>query len=251
MAESDGQSGIRLLIKSVGPATCLTFRLKENALRGRHGQAGAIGAVRADGGEGGVRWTQWTVALVYCVAPSWSRSKGYVVFWDAGGPCRPDVSVGPAVHRMRALELRIPPLALVLIFAVSMAAVACTVPASLAVPARVTVAVALAFAGAVVALAGVVAFRRQKTTVNPFTPDQSSALVASGIYRFSRNPMYLGFLLGLLGWAVYLANWGSALLLPGFVAYMNRFQIKPEERALEARFGQAFVAYARSVRRWL
>jgi protein-S-isoprenylcysteine O-methyltransferase Ste14 len=63
--------------------------------------------------------------------------------------------------------------------------------------------------------------------------------------------MYLGFLFALLGWAVFLANWASALLLPAFVAYMSRFQIQPEERALAERFGPAYLAYSQSVRRWL
>jgi protein-S-isoprenylcysteine O-methyltransferase Ste14 len=63
--------------------------------------------------------------------------------------------------------------------------------------------------------------------------------------------MYLGFLLVLAGWCVYLTNWASALLLPAFVAYMNRFQIQPEERALSARFGHQFAGYAKTVRRWL
>ena len=95
------------------------------------------------------------------------------------------------------------------------------------------------------------AFRRHKTTVNPFTPAKSSSLVATGIYRYSRNPMYLGLFLALLGWGAYLGNWASALLLPAFVAYMNRFQIHPEERVLTESFGPQFLAYARSVRRWL
>jgi protein-S-isoprenylcysteine O-methyltransferase Ste14 len=152
---------------------------------------------------------------------------------------------------MHTLELRIPPLGLVLIFAVAMVVIAYAVPASVAIPWRVALAVALVLAGALVALAGVFAFRAHKTTVNPFTPEQSSSLVASGIYSFSRNPMYLGFLLALFGLAICLANWASMLLLPVFVAYMNRFQIQPEERALKKQFGQAFVAYSGSVRRWL
>lgn len=136
-------------------------------------------------------------------------------------------------------------------FAAAMAALAYALPAAAHVAAGRSVAVVLVLVGVIVALAGVVALRRHKTTVNPFTPDQSSSLVATGIYRFSRNPMYLGFLLALAGWAAYLANWGSALLLPAFVAYMNRFQIQPEERALTQRFGPQFLAYAKSVRRWL
>lgn len=134
-----------------------------------------------------------------------------------------------------------------------MAALAYAVPATVPVPlpARLGVAVFFALLGALVALAGVVAFRRHKTTVNPFTPEQSTSLVATGIYRLSRNPMYLGLLLALVGWSAYLANWASALVLPAFVAYMNRFQIQPEERALTERFGSRFLAYSRTVRRWL
>ena len=152
---------------------------------------------------------------------------------------------------MRSLELRIPPVALVIIFAAAMAVLAYAVPASVPVPAKLAIAVSLVIAGALVALAGVVAFHRQKTTVNPFTPEQSSSLVDTGIYRFRRNPMYLGFLVALLGLGAYLANWVSVLLLPAFVAYMNRFQIEPEERALAERFGPQFQSYSRSVRRWL
>lgn len=152
---------------------------------------------------------------------------------------------------MRSLELAILPVALVFIFAIGMAILAYTVPASVSVPAREVLAAALVLLGVFVALSGVRAFRRHKTTVNPFTPEQSSSLVDTGIYRFSRNPMYLGFLLILLAWSVFLANWVSALLLPVFVLYMNRFQIQVEERALEQRFGQQFLDYCQSVRRWL
>ena len=152
---------------------------------------------------------------------------------------------------MHALELRVPPVALVFIFATAMAFLAYSVPAPVPIPSKLAIATALVVSGALVALAGVVAFRRHRTTVNPFKPEQSSSLVSSDIYRFSRNPMYLGFLLALVGWSVYLANWASALVLPAFVAYMNRFQIQPEERALTQRFGQQFVAYSHSVRRWL
>lgn len=152
---------------------------------------------------------------------------------------------------MRFLELAVPPLALVVIVAFGMALIAYLVPTSVTVPAKLIIAATLVLLGALVALAGVLEFRRQQTTVNPFTPEQSSALITTGIYRFSRNPMYLGFLLALLGWAAYLSNWASALLLPAFIAYMNRFQIQPEERALESRFGQPFGEYRKSVRRWL
>ena len=119
------------------------------------------------------------------------------------------------------------------------------------VPGRVAVAIAFAVAGAVVALAGVAAFRRASTTVNPIRPEAVSSLVTSGVYRITRNPMYLGFLLALIGWAVWLAHPLSLLVVPLFVIYMNRFQIVPEERVLRARFETAFDSYSGGTRRWL
>jgi protein-S-isoprenylcysteine O-methyltransferase Ste14 len=111
--------------------------------------------------------------------------------------------------------------------------------------------VAACVAGALISGAGVVQFRRAKTTVNPTTPQASSSLVLAGVYRWTRNPMYLGFLVALIGVALWLASPAALLVLPLFVRYMNRFQIVPEERALAARFGASFEQYRRSVRRWL
>lgn len=122
---------------------------------------------------------------------------------------------------------------------------------AIAVPWRVLVAAGCAVAGAVVALAGVVAFRKARTTVNPATPAASSTVVASGIYRRSRNPMYLGLLLVLAGWSLHLSHVLAMLFLPAFVLYMNRFEIVPEERALAAKFGARYDAYMRQVRRWI
>ena len=82
-------------------------------------------------------------------------------------------------------------------------------------------------------------------------PESASSLVVSGIYRFTRNPMYLGMLLVLSGWAIFLSNALSFLFLPAYVVYMNRFQIGPEERALAAKFPQPFADYRSEVRRWL
>ena len=152
---------------------------------------------------------------------------------------------------MDRLQLKIPPVVLVLIAAAMMVIIAYTLPGAMPVPFKAEIALLLALSGVWVALAGVQAFRRHKTTVNPLTPEQSSALVATGVYRISRNPMYLGFLLVLSGWAVFLAHALAALLLPLFILYMNRFQIQPEEQALTLRFGPAFRAYCQSVRRWL
>jgi len=153
---------------------------------------------------------------------------------------------------MSVLELKIPPLVVVLVTAALMWLVARTVPElGFVVPARDVVAISIALAGVVTSALGVVSFRRAGTTTNPMKPESSSSLVTSGIYKLTRNPMYLGFLLVLLGWAIFLSNVPAFLFLPAFVLYMNRFQINPEERTLAALFGQEFAAYKASVRRWL
>jgi protein-S-isoprenylcysteine O-methyltransferase Ste14 len=118
-------------------------------------------------------------------------------------------------------------------------------------PANSLFSVALALTGALTCLAGVRSFRRVKTTVNPMNPESTSSLVMSGIYRYSRNPMYLGFLLILLGWSAFLANVLALLLAPAFVLFMNRFQICPEERVLTRRFAHPYAEYRARVRRWL
>jgi len=116
---------------------------------------------------------------------------------------------------------------------------------------RTVVAVVILAVGLTTTAIAVFGFRKAQTTINPTTPGAASAIVSTGIYRVTRNPMYLGFLLALIAWAVFLGNVVSALIPMVFVMYMNRFQIAPEERALRLRFGEAYEAYLRSVRRWL
>jgi protein-S-isoprenylcysteine O-methyltransferase Ste14 len=153
---------------------------------------------------------------------------------------------------MQWLELKIPPLLVWLVIAGAMLGVAYSAPSlSFTLAGSAAIALALVALGGALAFAGVIAFRNQRTTVNPLTPSASSSVVSGGVYRVSRNPMYLGFLLALGGWAVYLSNAGAALLLPVFVAYMTQYQIKPEERALLAKFGSEFAQYMSRVRRWL
>lgn len=153
---------------------------------------------------------------------------------------------------MHALELKVPPLAFVLFIALLMWLVSWAVPQlGLAFPGRAVVVVALAVAGTITIVLGVASFRLARTTLNPMKPESSTSLVVSGVYKFTRNPMYLGVLLVLAGWAVFLSNLLASLLLPAFVLYMNRFQIEPEERALRSKFPEEFVAYECRVRRWL
>ena len=90
-----------------------------------------------------------------------------------------------------------------------------------------------------------------KTTVNPLRPSRASSLVTTGIFRLSRNPIYLGDILVLTALAVWLGNVVNLLLLVPFVWYIKRYQIIPEERALTSLFGAIYVAYCSRVRRWL
>ena len=109
----------------------------------------------------------------------------------------------------------------------------------------------LAALGLALDLVSLGGFRRSDTTINPLRPERASALVTSGPYRISRNPMYLGMLLILLGWTLYQGHPAGLLPLAGFIAYITVFQIKPEERAMISLFGQDYKDYMTKVRRWL
>ena len=152
---------------------------------------------------------------------------------------------------MASLELKVPPPAVAVLVALAMWELARLAPLAGAPSFRTAVALALAALGAVSSVSGAIAFRKAKTTKNPMNPQAASSLVVGGIYKLTRNPMYLGLSLVLLGWAVFL--W-SAWALPGpvvFIAYISRFQIAPEERVLAALFGTEYASYKARVRRWL
>ena len=151
---------------------------------------------------------------------------------------------------MHRLDLKIPPLFIAAVTATGMWFVSRTLPAFSFAPLRV-VAVGLGLAGVATIGSAMLSFWKAQTTVNPMKPSSASYLVTWGIYGFTRNPMYLGMLFVLIGWALYVANVLSFLFLPAFVFYMNRFQIEPEERALTALFGPEFLEYASRVRRWV
>ena len=94
-------------------------------------------------------------------------------------------------------------------------------------------------------------FIAARTSINPLRPSRASHLITGGVYAISRNPIYLGDLLLLAAFAVWLGNALNAALLVLFIAYINRYQIVPEERALAQRFGPVYAAYCSRVRRWL
>jgi protein-S-isoprenylcysteine O-methyltransferase Ste14 len=153
---------------------------------------------------------------------------------------------------MKSLELKLPPVAAFGIVAVLSWALARQVPGPSFTPAwRIWLALALLALAAFIGLSGVRAFRQARTTVSPLSPERASSLVATGIYRHTRNPMYLALTLSLLAWAVQLGSLWGLLAVAVLPAWLTRFQIIPEERALAARFGAEFEAYCRRVRRWI
>ena len=152
---------------------------------------------------------------------------------------------------MRSLELKIPPPLVALLTAAAMWGFSSTDRIEMPLALRIGVGLVAALSGFVIAISGVIAFRRAHTTVSPLKPQTASRLVTSGVYRFTRNPMYLGLCVVLTAWAFFLS---SALLLLGplaFILYITRFQIVPEERMLSRLFGDAFADYQARVRRWI
>jgi protein-S-isoprenylcysteine O-methyltransferase Ste14 len=157
-------------------------------------------------------------------------------------------------HRapMGWLEHRIPPPVVGLLAGALMWGISHVTPGlRFPFPGHVATAIAIAIAGMSLDLAALLEFRRARTTVNPLRPEKASALVTSGVFGWTRNPMYLGLAIVLVGWAVYLANAPALVGVAAFAGYLNRFQIAPEERSLEARFGAEFLRYREEVRRWL
>lgn len=153
---------------------------------------------------------------------------------------------------MKNLETRIPPPMVTLVFALIIYLID-KVASLTSQGERVRRIVAAVFIAAslLAIIGGVLAFHKRRTTVNPLRPDRATSLVVEGVYRMSRNPMYLGMLLILCAWSIWLGNPWGVLGLVGFVVYMNRFQIIPEERTMREKFGMQWDTYAARVRRWI
>ena len=153
---------------------------------------------------------------------------------------------------MNALALKVPPVAQVIITAAAMYGVSKMVPAlTFSLNGSTALAVALGVMGLSLGIMGVTQFRIAQTTPNPQALEQVSSLVTSGIYQYSRNPMYVGLVLILLGWAFYLSHLLAFVLLPIFILYMTHFQIQPEERMMAQKFGKTYQDYLNKVRRWI
>lgn len=145
-----------------------------------------------------------------------------------------------------------PPVILLILYSLLMLTIKIALPVLLfqSLPQQI-VAALLTVIGASLIISGGIAFKRANTTVNPIRPEDATALVRTGIYRISRNPMYLGFLFILSAWGIFLGSLPALVVLPLFIWTISKIQILPEERILKEKFGAAYEAYMASVRRWL
>ena len=158
------------------------------------------------------------------------------------------ISIGDL--QMKNLELKIPPAVVWLICALIMKSIAYVLP-FVALPHLPIAAIVMALIGIGAGIAGIWSFYKARTTINPLEPSEATYFVSEGIYKLSRNPMYVGLACCLVSWAIwlsYLLPWLGVVL---FIAYMTRFQIIPEERVLRQKFGDEYQNYCLKVRRWL
>lgn len=150
------------------------------------------------------------------------------------------------------MKLKIPPALVAVIIAGMMRMVSVYLPfGSLTLFGAYWVAGLLMAAGGVLGVAGLVQFYRNGTSIDPHKPEKTRTLITGGIYQYSRNPMYLALFFLLIAYASILQNVLNLVLLPLFIWYMNRYQIMPEEKVMEQKFGREYRKYASEVRRWL
>jgi protein-S-isoprenylcysteine O-methyltransferase Ste14 len=153
---------------------------------------------------------------------------------------------------MHALENRVPPI-IVMAVAALVAYLASLQLPLISIDKEISTPLGLMFSlmGVCLIASGAIEFKRHKTTVDPTKPNKATSLVASGIYKLSRNPMYLGIAAFLIAFAFFMQSLFILLSLPLFILYMTRYQIVPEERAMLSLFGEQYQQYKAKVRRWL
>ena len=105
--------------------------------------------------------------------------------------------------------------------------------------------------GLIIIAFAVFKFAKTKTTVDPTKPSKTSSLVISGIYRITRNPMYLGMLFLIISFTFYKLSLAGAIVIPSFIFYINKYQIEPEEYEMRKKFGENFEDYCKKVDRWI
>ena len=153
---------------------------------------------------------------------------------------------------VQALELQIPPPIIMAVFGAIAWLIAKYLSAyNLSIQGVFWFSLGLASVGFMVAALGIIEFLKAKTTINPHSPANTSLLVQDGIYRVTRNPMYIGLFLVLVAWQVYIFNFLSLICLPLFLVCVTWLQILPEERILQEKFGSEFSEYMTRVGRWI
>ena len=150
------------------------------------------------------------------------------------------------------LELKIPPPIVGLICALTIWALGRTVSTwNIDFAGREEIALCLFVIGVAIDVLALLKFKQKRTTINPMNPDESKELVTTGVFNFTRNPMYLGLLIILSAWTFYVGNLLSSVVLVFFIYYITKFQILPEERVMHEKFDESFVEYTHRVRRWV
>ncbi len=153
---------------------------------------------------------------------------------------------------VKALELKIPPPVYALIIGASMWWLNQILPLARFIESPWNkVGLAIIVLAAVLHSSSLYLFIKKHTTINPMKPSSTQGLVTAGLYQYTRNPMYVGLLTMLFGYAVWLGSVMPFLVLPLFYGLITNMQIKPEERILEDKFGQEYLDYKSKVRRWL
>ena len=113
------------------------------------------------------------------------------------------------------------------------------------------ISIAISCFGLLIIIVGAHAFKKAQTTVNPINPEKTTKLVITGVYNYSRNPMYVGFFAWLISAVIFIGNPVNLLLLPLYVFLVNKLYIDPEEKALDKLFGHEYAEYKNKVRRWV
>ena len=159
----------------------------------------------------------------------------------------------PAISHshMSALQLKLPPPVVAALVALAMWHLAYLPPEAQSSPLLLAIGGPIALAGGLISASGILTFWLARTTINPMHPERTSSLVTTGVFRLSRNPMYLGLVITLAGWAVHLPLSAAVLGPPVFALYIHHFQILPEERILASVFGVEYEDYKTKARRWL
>ena len=119
------------------------------------------------------------------------------------------------------------------------------------IPLQMEISIFILSAGILIFVNPVLQFIKSKTTVNPIQFEEVNKLVTSGIFKYSRNPMYLGMLMIVLSTSIFYLNIYSILTPLLFILWINKFQIKREEEFLIEKFGDEYLSYKKKTRRWI